>query len=477
MVRNGGVALLLSLSLAWSVGVDCLAIESTSSSVENEMETKPETVTESPDRLYRVDTRTPATIWDAGGFLPWAALEDPEADFSVYDHALGPSNQSVYVSTTSDLDWALAYAEGIQGYIYAIDPTENMFCVADSLRANDTDIQQQLEKHLRQKEWVALGGIRGDQISGVARAPLNGQNYDVKFSPFNGYNKSKYSDGHAASGPQPELAGFPLDGQAGLELRPQKVLSAPPLREAGMKLMDTAMESGWEKPADSQGRSESIKDKETGMKMTGKEVPASARLRGGDADGRMPANDKKITMCSLSPMTLEKRRGRGGGSGRSFFQRPAFSSRQGRPAGTRNRGRKTCYGLASAIEIAFWAIIEQMEKSPIDWDKASTSDGTNGTRLNFPDEEPSPRVSAFVPDEVKEALDQQRAESGRISTDNEIVREKFQNVVDPENFGFRTQWADGSVTFTSPQKSFVIKCDFDRFRSELNLDSCYFNPY
>lgn len=72
----------------------------------------------------------------------------------------GAPENSVYASTTTDPKIAVKALGGQKGYVYKISPTKNMFSVQDTLKNHFL--------YKDQKEYVALGGVRLDQISEVA---------------------------------------------------------------------------------------------------------------------------------------------------------------------------------------------------------------------------------------------------------------------------------------------------------------------
>ncbi|KAM0742762.1 hypothetical protein ACQRIT_002939 [Beauveria bassiana] len=206
-----------------------------------------------PTLVYRFDTRKPEVIKKAGGFSPRSMDIQTENGASVYLHmrgdpAGGAPKDSIYVSTTIDAKTAKAVAAaGREGYIYEIHATENMFSVADTLK--------NYYIYPSQKEWVAVQGIRSDQIKSAAKVKAGkttAAKQELKFKQFKGYNEAKYN-GHTASPPEPELAGFPPNHPA-LEESQWKTLSGKSLKDAASKFLKGAEAKGWERPEFRAGR-------------------------------------------------------------------------------------------------------------------------------------------------------------------------------------------------------------------------------
>ncbi|PHH92129.1 putative enterotoxin [Cordyceps sp. RAO-2017] len=211
----------------------------------------------SPTFVYRSDTRSPGQIAKAGGFLPRGYEMASDDGFSVYRHMRGATDNgggapvdSVYVSTTDDVKVATRIAAATGGYVYKIHATKNVFSVKDTLKSHYL--------YLDQKEWVALGGVRNDQIEAVVYIKKQAQKPgttskgtaepDLKFKPYKGYNAAKYAD-ESAGPPQPQLAGF-TDGHPAFDEKSwrdqrDKVKS---LKYEGLKYLDKVRAAGWEPP-------------------------------------------------------------------------------------------------------------------------------------------------------------------------------------------------------------------------------------
>ncbi|KAL0938089.1 Cholera enterotoxin subunit A2 [Colletotrichum truncatum] len=162
--------------------------------------------------LYRADSRSPAAIESAGGFLPkgLSTVGAVSADISLWNHVHGaPSGASKdndgYVSTTSDpglaARWVTNFLRG-NGYIYRIHAAPNMIdCEATLGRFNP---------YPDEKEFAAIGGIKNAQIIGWTPVK-NGVKGKEQLNPF--FSSHIYSQmGNA--GAQYKLAAFPAGHQA-----------------------------------------------------------------------------------------------------------------------------------------------------------------------------------------------------------------------------------------------------------------------
>ncbi|KHN96509.1 Heat-labile enterotoxin, A chain [Metarhizium album ARSEF 1941] len=299
MLAQGPLTLLLCVLIAcleWSTGAHGLSIRQKSL----------------PTLLYRFDTRKPEVIKKAGGFSPRSMDIQNEEGASVYLHmrgdpAGGAPKDSIYVSTTIDAQIAAKeVAAGREGYIYEIHATENMFSVSDTLKNHYI--------YLSQKEWVAVLGIRSDQIKSVAKVKARkatGAKPELEFKPFKGYNEAKYN-GHTASPPEPQLAGFPPNHPA-LEEPQWKALSGKSLKDAASKFLKRAEAKGWELPefregggctiskrglcdeagngAEDQGLKNPEKEGDEQVPRTGEEPPRSPEL---NKEGEVPSTGELV---------------------------------------------------------------------------------------------------------------------------------------------------------------------------------------
>ncbi|KAF4589783.1 putative enterotoxin [Ophiocordyceps camponoti-floridani] len=159
--------------------------------------------------VFRVDSRTPQQIKEAQGFWPRGT------DFSIYKHAEKHSPNSAYVSTS---ERAAGGAEifavpppprgsGLEKkykgcFLYAIHPAENFVNTRLSLGPYSTH---------RERELLAAGGIRWDQIRGWTYlgkgrdTPISERRFVVNKD----YDVKRWR-GHVANPePQYQLAGFP----------------------------------------------------------------------------------------------------------------------------------------------------------------------------------------------------------------------------------------------------------------------------
>ncbi|ODA79763.1 hypothetical protein RJ55_05357 [Drechmeria coniospora] len=203
-----------------------------------------------PTRLFRGDLRSPEKIWKAGGFLPHGNDLNNDAGLSVYAHMRGVSGggapeNSLFVSTTTDPKVAIRALGGKPGYIYELQPTENIFSVSETLKGHNL--------YPNQQEWVALGGIRADQIRSVAQVGAstsssnNGASPELTFKPSRGFLASKWAN-NGVGDPQPELAGFPRDHPAAKDEPFWRSLRGKPLKQAGQRLLKQAHDKGWDSP-------------------------------------------------------------------------------------------------------------------------------------------------------------------------------------------------------------------------------------
>ncbi|MEE8658662.1 hypothetical protein CGLAMM_02030 [Acetobacteraceae bacterium EV16G] len=125
--------------------------------------------------VFRVDTRPPDEIF-RDGFRSWGD------DDNVRDHSTGAScynhrRESAFVAVTTDPEYAGQYArrlaEQMEGtaYVYIITSRDNMYNFFETLRL--AGYQTGLGMAERQSEWIAVGSIAANTISGV-RAYVHG---------------------------------------------------------------------------------------------------------------------------------------------------------------------------------------------------------------------------------------------------------------------------------------------------------------
>ncbi|PHH64275.1 putative enterotoxin [Ophiocordyceps australis] len=153
--------------------------------------------------VYRGDRRDPATVRAAGGFLP-RSNPAPANGYSLFSHVYAVCGvgsckpKTGYVSTTVLKPVARRFSG--DRWVYRIHATPNFVDVAASLLdAYPVSVEEEI---------AAMGGIRWQQVHGwyevqeahgegpVLTEYVNNKDYDVAYDNF------------AASGGQPQLAGF-----------------------------------------------------------------------------------------------------------------------------------------------------------------------------------------------------------------------------------------------------------------------------
>ncbi|POS69911.1 cholera enterotoxin subunit A2 [Diaporthe helianthi] len=169
-------------------------------------------------RVWRVDTRSPEEMAEAGAFTPWGTsfVLDVVANISMYDHATGEltvggqgpdgRDDDGYVSTTADEARARNYLmtrfQGT-GYIYEVAAAANFIQVQGTLG--------QFTPHAAEAEYAALGGFSWDQVirwrQYVRGRELGGLQDNQRYMG-DVYNRLRPNNG------QPSLAGFPPDHEA-----------------------------------------------------------------------------------------------------------------------------------------------------------------------------------------------------------------------------------------------------------------------
>ncbi|PHH90541.1 putative enterotoxin [Cordyceps sp. RAO-2017] len=184
------------------------------------------TVVPAPKYVFRGDSRSWQAIRDAGGWLPYSIDHITPRAFGVYNHekdikfAAG-KRDTVYVSTTTTFDVAVRYAllNGADTYVYYIHAAPNMFDMNRSL-GNES-------KFWWQSEYPAMGGIHWSQVVGWVHID---KAFRKKYKSYtvpdcgkedyantffhrlplirNGAYDTRRWSKYAASGPQPQLAGF-----------------------------------------------------------------------------------------------------------------------------------------------------------------------------------------------------------------------------------------------------------------------------
>ncbi|ODA77573.1 hypothetical protein RJ55_07202 [Drechmeria coniospora] len=192
----------------------------------------------------------------------------------------------------------------------------------------------------------------------------------------------------------------------------------------------------------------------------------------------------KTKICNFLPFKIKKR-GRGGG---------------GKPPGGRGRGSKYgsgnigsggrsalsgrlagCSSWSAMAEAALMAALSEVSKAGPKGGHALvgspfTSGGT-GNWAQPPSEGSGPELtqpgSPFVPDEVLDTLKKLHPQP----SGGEPLLDKFASVVQPDDFAYARLWADSSVSLISPEKNYVVRCNYDKLRSEVDVDSCSFKPY
>ncbi|PQK14460.1 hypothetical protein BB8028_0004g13890 [Beauveria bassiana] len=145
-----------------------------------------------PTVVYRGSASIPETIKERGGFIPRPRDDEPISNttFGLRNH-LGKT-RTLYTSTSRGVDVAVSFAlsnSQPSAWIYKIHSTPNM------IDLNDSGFRLE-------EEFVALGGVRYDQIE--AWAPASGG--ELNFTANPDFARKKY-EGLSASPGQPQLAG------------------------------------------------------------------------------------------------------------------------------------------------------------------------------------------------------------------------------------------------------------------------------
>ncbi|KAM3426205.1 hypothetical protein MY4824_010061 [Beauveria thailandica] len=163
-----------------------------------------------PTVVYRGSASIPETIKERGGFIPRPRADDEPLSnktFGLRNHHLG--GRTMYTSTSRNVDVAVSFAQSnwqSSAWVYKIHSTPNM------IDLNDSGFQLLFPG---EEEFVALGGVRYDQIEAWAPA----SNGDLNFTVNPDFASNKY-EGLSASPGQPQLAG----DQANLDKYNEKTL-------------------------------------------------------------------------------------------------------------------------------------------------------------------------------------------------------------------------------------------------------------
>ncbi|KAK2601564.1 hypothetical protein QQS21_004882 [Conoideocrella luteorostrata] len=170
-----------------------------------------------PSVVYRVDFSSPETIKEQGGFIP-RQMDLQIAEFSIYAHSHSSlaGKNSPYVSTSIRPQGAEIFASpGHVAYLYEIHATPNFIDTFTTLGGSTiADNGEPYLLHRAEREFLALGGIKWDQIISWTALP-NGRDTlksDRKLQLNKDYNP--IYDKLKASGPQYQLAIFPAQHEA-----------------------------------------------------------------------------------------------------------------------------------------------------------------------------------------------------------------------------------------------------------------------
>ncbi|OAA34829.1 Heat-labile enterotoxin, A chain [Beauveria brongniartii RCEF 3172] len=148
--------------------------------------------------VYRGSTTIPETVKERGGFIPRPRDESKpiiNTTFGLQNHHLALAS-TMYTSTSRDVGVAVLFAQmsfQASAWVYKIHATPNMIDLNDS----GFDL-----KFFDEQEFVALGGVRYDQIE--AWAPASESDPNVTANPD--FASKKY-EGLSTSPGQPQLAG------------------------------------------------------------------------------------------------------------------------------------------------------------------------------------------------------------------------------------------------------------------------------
>ncbi|PHH73773.1 putative enterotoxin [Ophiocordyceps australis] len=202
--------------------------------------------------VFRGESRSPGQIQLARGFLPFSQ-DQPTADsFSIWRHIINDisdedgNRETAYVTTTSSLHIGVLQAglDRMRGWVYVIRATPNIFDAVGSLNPGN--------EYANEEQYLATMGIRWEQVVGwmpVVDLQVNKTHYNddrvvmqwhdeqnLTFTPNAEYN-FKY-EAYAASGPQPQLAGFYGKMDKYKARAPWRAYQAKSLLEYGFDFMD-----------------------------------------------------------------------------------------------------------------------------------------------------------------------------------------------------------------------------------------------
>ncbi|KAK8148005.1 hypothetical protein G3M48_000564 [Beauveria asiatica] len=193
-----------------------------------------------PSVVYRVDSMPPDAVKAQGGFPPREA-DLGKANFAIYGHSHNTlsGKDSPYVSTSVRPDGAEIFASpGKTSYLYEIKTTPNMIDTFSTLGGNKmTSKGEPYLLHKAEREVLALGGVKWDQVQSVTALP-NGRdtNKSERKKVTNKDYNPKYNE-FKAGGTQHQLAGFP-PGHEAWTTSPWNQFKDADIRESGLQFAD-----------------------------------------------------------------------------------------------------------------------------------------------------------------------------------------------------------------------------------------------
>ncbi|KAM3428680.1 hypothetical protein MY4824_008683 [Beauveria thailandica] len=193
-----------------------------------------------PSVVYRVDSMPPDAVKAQGGFPPREA-DLGKANFAIYGHSHNTlsGKDSPYVSTSVRPDGAEIFASpGKTSYLYEIKTTPNMIDTFSTLGGNKmTSKGEPYLLHKAEREVLALGGVKWDQVQSVTALP-NGRdtNKSERKKVTNKDFNPKYNE-FKAGGTQHQLAGFP-PGHEAWTTSPWNQFKDADIRESGLQFAD-----------------------------------------------------------------------------------------------------------------------------------------------------------------------------------------------------------------------------------------------
>ncbi|RCI08058.1 hypothetical protein L249_7862 [Ophiocordyceps polyrhachis-furcata BCC 54312] len=287
--------------------------------------------------VYRVDQRKPAEIKALGGFRP-RELDVNKASFSVWQHAevSRKASGSIYVSTSERPAGAEVFAVNRPlsvarkhykaCYLWEIQATPNFIDVTATIGRD--------RLHVWEREILAAGGIRWDQVRGYTYLP-DGRNTPIRkrvYVPNPDYNPMY--DQFSYSGAQVDLAAVPANPKKDWYIDPNPERT----RKAGLEFLDKS------------GRAVGLSSKQSIFSSApaapaGPAAPAAPAAR---ADGpsrvvrRFPtkADDLLKNAAARGKSAYYKVAGRGNGNG----QRP-MTPVGAQPASSSSRGASIGKGV------------------------------------------------------------------------------------------------------------------------------------